>query len=111
MTSRRWPAPPQNRPTSQRYDHFIGMQRRAAAKRECRALTECGCIVDPEFDRHRCGDEITDKMVWAAVVAAEHLDNLGTPGLFGDRICRAMYRAGHRDRAITCFSYSSGEAA
>jgi hypothetical protein len=116
MTQRRRPAPPQNRhiPISQheRYDHFRGMQRRAAQKRISPPISLCGCrIVDPEFDTHRCADEISDVMADAAVVAAAHLESLGTPGLFEAEMCRAMWRRGHHRLASECYRYFSGEAA
>jgi hypothetical protein len=97
---RRRPAPPQNRPISistssrshhpERYDHFTGMQCRAAHKRISPPISVCGCIRDPLFDKHRCGDEITDAMAEAAVMAAEHLELLGTPGLFDRSTCQAI---------------------
>ena len=112
---RRRPAPPQNRPisisTSSRYDHFSGMQRRAAHKLISPPISTCSCIRDPLFDKHRCGDEITDVMAEAAVMAAEHLQLAGLPGMFDADTCRAMWRRGHHHLSAHCHSYASGEAA
>lgn len=110
MTSRRRPAPPQNRPASQqqRYNHFTAMQHRSAAKQFCTPVSECGCIVDPDFDKHRCGTEVEAD---AIVAAALHLRAVGAPGLFGTNECRAMWREGHHRLAAECFSYAHGEAA
>lgn len=89
--------------------HRSWSTRRLAALR-VPPLGECGCIRDPERDRHRCGSEITNKMIDAAVDAAEHLAALGFPGMFDADICRAIYRR-DRDLAVRCFRYSRGEAA
>jgi hypothetical protein len=109
---RRRPAPPQNRPISiTRYDHFKGMQRRAAARKFCPPISTCGCVVDPDFDRHDCHDDITDVMADAAVSAALHLLAVGTAGIFSKDLCRTMWRRGHPQLAAESYSFSHGEAA
>jgi hypothetical protein len=62
-------------------------------------IPPCGCVRDPDVDRHRCGGEISNHMAEAAVTAINHLDQLGTPGLLDERSCRAMWRIGHRNLA------------
>jgi hypothetical protein len=64
------------------------------------SISRCGCIKDPDLDRHRCSGEGTEKMVDAAAAAAQHLlaENL-TP-VFDVSTLRALWRAGHRDLAV-----------
>ena len=90
--------------------HSSGSLRHGAAKR-LMPKGRCGCIRDPLVDVHLCGGEISDVMADAAVQAAKHLAAHGVPGLFGQNMCRAMWRRGHHRLAAECFSYSSGEAA
>lgn len=74
-------------------------------------LGGCGCVRDPDLDRHRCDGQISDHMAEAAVIAVEHLDRLGTPGLLDAATCRAMWRTGHRDLAVAVHAAAGGEAA
>jgi hypothetical protein len=107
------PDPRQRSRTNQdsRFDDFAARGRRRAAAVRSTVISTCPCIRDPEVDRHRCVGGITDKMAEAAVVAAEHLQLLDTPGLFDRSTCQAMWRAGHHELAAESFRYTHGEAA
>jgi hypothetical protein len=104
-----------NRPGRQRpYDALVGNRRRFGASRRMVPLPTCvcgRCVRDPDLDRHRCGDEITDHMAEAAVAAVEHLNRLGMPALLDDRTCRAMWRVGRRDLAVAVQARTSGAVA
>lgn len=82
-------------PEHQRHDPLAGNAQRFGTSRRTAPLGLCGCIRDPEHDRHRCKGEISDVMADGAVAAVMHLDRLGTPGLLDDRTCRAVWRIGH----------------
>jgi hypothetical protein len=98
-----------NRPGRQTpYDALVGNGRRFGASRCMAPLPPCGCIRDPEYDRHVCGGEISDNMAEAAVAAVVLLDQLGTPGLLDDRTCRAMWRIGHRRIATAVHRRTAG---
>ncbi|WRO42740.1 Hypothetical protein MUW33_2790 [Mycobacterium canetti] len=73
-------------------------------------ISPCGCIRDPEHDRHRCDSEISDRRARAAVDAIVHLDRAGYPGLADDRTCRAMWQIGHRDLAVAVHRRTAGAA-
>jgi hypothetical protein len=92
------------------YDRLQGNGRRHAWKRRLPPIEPCGCIRDPDYDRHRCGDEISDHMAEAAVAAIERLEQLDTPGLLDDRTCRAMWRRDYRDLSVRCYRYATGAA-
>jgi hypothetical protein len=92
------------------YDRLAGNARRFAAKRRMEPLPPCGCIRDPEYDRHRCGGEISDHMAQAAVSAIEHLDELGVPALLDRRTCQAVWRFGHRKLAVAVHRRTAGAA-
>jgi hypothetical protein len=92
------------------YDRLAGNARRFAAKRRMAPLGPCGCTRDPDHDRHRCGGEISDNMAEAAVAAVSLLDQLGTPGLLDERMCRAMWRIGHRRLAVAVHRRTAGAA-
>lgn len=94
-----------------RFDDLAARARRRGAAIRSTPISTCGCIQDPDVDRHNCDRGITDKQVDAAVAAAVHLESLRTPGLFDTRMCHAMWRAGYRGIATRCFRHSSGEAA
>jgi hypothetical protein len=95
-----------------RFDDLAARGRRRAARHRSTVISACACTIkDPDVDRHRCGDGITDRMAEAAVAAAEHLQLLGTPGLFDRPTCQAMWRADHHELAAESFRYSHGEAA
>jgi hypothetical protein len=84
------------------YDVRAGLGRRHEAKLRSVSVGICGCIRDPEHDRNRCSDEITDVMVEAAVAAIEHLGLHGTPGLLDVDMCKAMWRRGYPRLAVDC---------
>ena len=87
-------------------------QRAYRASRRMPPLAPCGCIRHPGVDRHRCNsDEVTEAQAWAAVAAAEHLNMLGTPGVFDRTSCEAMLKTGNKELAIEAFRYAHGEAA
>lgn len=90
------------------YDGLAGNARRHNAKGRMKPLSPCGCIRDPDVDRHRCGGEISDHMAESAVAAIAHLDSLGTPGLLNERTCRALWRIGRRDLAIAVHRRTAG---
>ncbi|HZU46175.1 MAG TPA: hypothetical protein VFA16_02780 [Mycobacterium sp.] len=92
-----------------RYDPHAGNARRRWHAVRSTPIGACGCIRDPEVDRHRCGHGISAVMVDAAVTTAEHLQSLGTPGIFSVDTCRAMWRRGHRSLAVECHRYSAGD--
>ena len=73
-------------------------------------LGPCGCIRDPDYDRHVCDGEISDNMAEAAIAAIVLLDQLGTPGLLDERTCRAMWRIGHRRIATAVHRRTAGAA-
>jgi hypothetical protein len=104
-----------NRPGRQApYDALVGNGRRFAASRRMEPIPTCRCgrcVRDPDYDRHRCGDEISDRMAEAAVAAVELLDGMGLPALLDDRTCRAVWRVGRRDLAVESYRRSHGEVA
>jgi hypothetical protein len=71
-------------------------RRRQASKRSmplpcgCRDLWTCRCADS---------DEVSERMVDAAVAALGHLDQCGLPGIFDIRTCRSLWRHGHRQLA------------
>ncbi|WP_165796355.1 hypothetical protein [Mycobacterium ahvazicum] len=75
-------------------------RRRYAAKLRATPLGACSCIRDPEFDRHRCGRNITDAQVDGAAAALNHLATLGYPGIVDIDTCRGLWRRGHRALAV-----------
>src|SRR4051812_8926519 len=80
----------------QPYDVLAGNTRRYGASRRLTPLGPCGCVRDPDVDRHRCDGDVSDYQAEAALAAVELLDGLGTPGLADPSTCRAMWRIGHR---------------
>ena len=93
---------------SRRHDRLAGNARRRVDAMRSTPLGDCGCIRDPEVDRHRCGVEITDVMAEAAVSAVAHLDQLGMPALLDNRTSRAMWRNGHRKLAVAVHRRTAG---
>lgn len=82
------------------------------ASRRMEPLAPCGCVRYPGVDRHHCNPEqFTEAKAWAAVAAAQHLNSLGTPGLFDRNACQAMHRIGYVDLAVRAFEHGHGEAA
>jgi hypothetical protein len=47
-------------------------------------------------------------MADAAANTADHLQELGFPGIFDGDTCRSMWRLGRRDLANECYRYASG---
>jgi hypothetical protein len=93
------------------YDRLEANALRFAASRRMAPIPSCGCgrcVRDPDYDRHRCGDEISDHMAEAAVDAIVTLDQLGTPRLLDERTCRAMARVGRRDLAVAVRRRTTG---
>ena len=72
-----------------------GARRRCAAARRLLPLGRCGCIRDPDHDRHRCGGQISERQVAGAVAAAHHLRSAGLPPIFDLPTLRALWRPGH----------------
>ncbi len=81
---------------------------RFAASRRMVPLPPCSCIHDPDVDRHRCADQISDQLAHAAVTAVAHLNRLGTPALLDDRTCRAMWRIGYHRLAEAVHRRTAG---
>jgi hypothetical protein len=77
----------------QRWRH--GGARRESALRST-PLGPCGCIRDPDHDRHRCAG-ISPKMVDAAAEAARHLLAVDLVPVFDLPTLRAMWRSGYAD--------------
>lgn len=90
------------------WDTLAGNARRYGASRRMAPLPPCGCVSDPAHDRHRCGEQLSDHMAQAAVSAATHLDQLGTPALLDHRTCRAMWRIGHHKLAAAVYRRTAG---
>jgi hypothetical protein len=82
--------------------------RRFVASRRMAPIPPCGCVRDPDVDRHRCDGEISERMAEAAVAAAMHLDQLGTPALLDEQTCRAMWRIGYRNLAEAVHRRTAG---
>jgi hypothetical protein len=94
----------------QPFDALAANGRRFGAKRKMPPLGPCGCIRDPDYDRHVCGGEISDHMAEAAAAAIVLLDQLGTPGLLDRRTCAAVWRIGHRRLAEAVHRRTTGAA-
>jgi len=67
--------------------------RRESALRSA-PLGLCGCVRDPDHDRHRC-DALSDQQIVGAVAAAHHLLARGLPPIFDRPILVAMWRSGN----------------
>ena len=94
---------------SHRREYVAGLRRRRTYADNARLLW-CGRCTDPWTCR--CYDgPITDRQADAAIEAAEHLEQLGIPGIFDRPTCQAMWRRGRRDLSVRCYAYSHGEAA
>jgi hypothetical protein len=77
--------------------------RRESAMRST-PLGPCGCIRDPDLDRHRCDTlnpnharvhDLSDQQIVGAVAAAQHLLARDLPPVFDTGTLRGMWRAGH----------------
>jgi hypothetical protein len=77
------------------------MLRRAHAKKLCTPVSPCGCIVDPDHDRHLC-DEIapSDRMVDAYVAAAQRLLEAGLTPAPSLPEMRVMWGRGSHERGL-----------
>lgn len=73
--------------------------RRTAALR-LPPLEPCGCVRDPDHDRHRCHGDMTLAEADAVIAAANYLESLGVAPLFDSRTLRAVWRLlpEHRSR-------------
>lgn len=67
-----------------------GALRRESALRST-PLHPCGCIRDPNHDRHRCHG-MSDRQVAGAVAAAHHLLELDLTPIFNIEMLRLMWR-------------------
>lgn len=76
-----------------------GGLRRAAAKLLMPPLDPCGCIRDPEHDRHRCRDDMTPAQADAVVAAANYLESHGYTPVFAPHALRAAWRLCPEHRA------------
>jgi hypothetical protein len=65
------------------------------AKRRSHPIGTCGCIRDPDHDRHRCASTISDRQVQAALDAADHLRAEGCMPIFDLPTLREMWKSGH----------------
>lgn len=92
------------------FDDLAARRRRRGAAIRSTVISTCGCVRDPEVDRHRCSDGITDVMAEAAISAAEHLEMLGTPGIFDTDACKSMWRLGRRQLGVRSYHYAQGAA-
>ena len=68
--------------------------RRESAMRST-PLGLCGCVRDPDLDRHRCYDALSDRQIVGAVAAAHHLLARDLTPIFDTDTLRAMWRSGH----------------
>jgi hypothetical protein len=82
-----------NTPSIARPRHGDGLA--AMHRRRLPPLGACGCIRDPLTDRHRCGAQISDKQLQAAVEAAEHLLDRDLTPIFDADTLRELWRRGH----------------
>lgn len=94
----------------QHFDPLAANGRRHAYSRRTPPVWPCGCIRDPDRDRHRCSVEVSDNMAEAAVAAITHLDELGTPGLLNTATCQAMWRVGRHKLAAEVHRRTAGTA-
>lgn len=70
----------------------------AGRRRDSRRLPPigiCGCIRDPDHDRHGCGGEITDRQLQGAVDAAPHILDAGYLPIFDLPTLRELWKSGH----------------
>jgi hypothetical protein len=76
-------------------DAPAALQRRRKASRRLPSIGTCGCIRDPQHNRHRCGGQITDRQLQGAVDAAHHLLDAGYPPIFDVPTLRELWKSGH----------------
>ena len=58
-------------------------------------LSLCGCVRDPDHDRHSCGEQITDAQLQGAVDAAHHILAAGYLPIFDLPTLRELWKSGH----------------
>jgi hypothetical protein len=78
-------------------DGLAAMRRRRRDSRRLPPIGACGCIRDPSHDRHRCGAQISDKQLQAAVDAAHHIIDAGYLPIFDVPTLRALWKSGHHE--------------
>lgn len=110
------PAPPQDRPSHRvttnatectAEAHRSRDRRRRAAEHRTQPLA-CGCR-DPWLCDCDTDAFVSDVQADAVIAAAETLLALGTPGIFDADRCRAMWRHGRRDLAVSSYANSNPE--
>jgi hypothetical protein len=90
---------------------LAGLRRRRATARRLPPIGPCGCIRDPDFDRHRCGRETITSMVDGYRDAALHLRALGLlPAPLLPEM-RALWRRGPEERRLVAEIASRWELA
>lgn len=84
---------------------------RRTASHRLPPIGACGCIRDPDVDRHQChADGPSEVLVDAAAAALTHLDRIGTPGLLDTGTCRALWRRGYRRLSAQCVTRAGWSA-
>jgi hypothetical protein len=75
-------------------------RRRYEASLRLPPLPPCGCIRDPEYDRHRCHGGMTLPQADALIAAAEHLEIAGLRPIFDAGQLRDVWKLcpEHRSR-------------
>jgi hypothetical protein len=58
-------------------------------------LQPCGCVRDPDHDRHFCGAELSDTQLQGAVHAAHHILDAGYLPIFDLTTLRGLWQSGH----------------
>jgi hypothetical protein len=83
-----------------RHFHAGGRRRREAALR-LPPIGRCGCIRDPDLDRHRCGARpLTDHQLDGWRATAQHLLEVGCPPLLELDVLRALHKRGGDNRQL-----------
>ena len=83
-----------------RYFHAGGLRRREAALR-LPPIGRCGCIRDPDLDKHRCGARpLTEHQFDGWRATAEHILEGDSVPIVPVEAVRAMWRRGGRDRQL-----------
>jgi hypothetical protein len=92
---------------------LAGLQRRHGAARRLPPISRCGCIRDPDHDRHRCGDAITETMVDGYRDAVLHLRHLGLLAAPLQPEVQMLWRRGGDDRRLAqeLYQLAGGDAA
>jgi hypothetical protein len=97
----------------QHHDHN-GARRRYAASRRMPPLRPCGCVRDPDHDRHRCNEPpLSERMIDAGRDAARHIINTtGCTPLLELDVLAALYARGgdDRDLAQRLYDLAGGDA-